>query len=240
MFIAITLLVSAGCYSVYATSVDNVSFETISSSLSKLSTISNTILSVKSPEIKNPDWLQTQLDAEAAAGRAKLLASTGSVVTYVVETRGAIIADLSEFKTLANQTLNDSRGWSRLGVSFQEVSGGGSFTLVLSEANQVPSFNYNVCSNVWSCQVGRYVIINQDRWLSASDAWTAGGGSLRDYRNMVVSHETGHWLGHPHLYTCGVGGLAPVMMQQSIDLRGCSFNPWPLDGELWSSTLGIG
>ncbi len=149
---------------------------------------------------------------------------------------------MAEFKSLVNQTLNDNRGWSRLGVSFNEVDSGGSFTLVLSEASQVPSFNYDVCSDYWSCQIGRYVIINQDRWFGASDAWNQTGGSLRDYQHMVVNHETGHWLGHGHdnsgCYGV-VGQAAPVMQQQSMDLRECVFNPWPLNSEIWSSKLGI-
>ena len=55
---------------------------------------------------------------------------------------------------------------------------------------------------------------------------------MRDYRHMVVNHEMGHWLGSGHQYCGGIGQPAPVMQQQSIDLQGCAFNPWPLDWEL--------
>jgi hypothetical protein len=161
-------------------------------------------------------------------------------VTYAVETRGNIVADLNNFKVLANETYNDSRGWKRLGVQFQEVSSGGDFTLVFSEAGQVPSFG-SPCDSTYSCNIGRYVIINQDRWQGATDAWNNAGGNLRDYRNMVVNHETGHWLGHGHIFTpcANYSQPAPIMMQQSIDLHGCKFNPWPLDSEIWSTRLGI-
>ena len=57
--------------------------------------------------------------------------------------------------------------------------------------------------------------INQVRWKDASPSWNGAGKSLRDYRNLVVNHETGHWLGHGHLGCPGPGRLAPVMMQQS-------------------------
>lgn len=167
---------------------------------------------------------------------------TGSpqrAVSYRVETRGVITADLAEFKAQANQTLNSSLGWARLGVTFSEVASGGDFALVLSQASLVPSFNANVCDSMYSCQVGSYVVINQDRWLGATPSWNSGGGTLRDYRHMVVNHETGHWLGHPHEYCSGAGNKAPVMQQQSISLQGCSFNPWPLNSELWSTRLGI-
>jgi hypothetical protein len=164
--------------------------------------------------------------------------STGRTVTYHVETRGAVTADVAQFKQQANQTLNDSRGWSRLGVSFSEVSTGGDFTLVLSVASELPNFSAG-CSSEYSCNVGRYVIINQDRWLGATPSWNNAGGSIRDYRHMVINHETGHWLGHGHQNCGGAGQPAPVMQQQSIDLQGCTFNAWPLDSELTSSRLGI-
>lgn len=159
-------------------------------------------------------------------------------VTYVVETRGAISASVAEFKAQANQTLNSAQGWARLGVKFQQVTTGGDFTLVLSEASQVPSFSSG-CDSTYSCNVGRYVIINQDRWLGATPSWNAASGSLRDYRHMVVNHETGHWLGHGHSMCGGAGQAAAVMQQQSINLQGCTFNPWPLASEIHSPRLGI-
>jgi hypothetical protein len=159
-------------------------------------------------------------------------------VTYDVTTRGTITADLATFKAQAAETYADSRGWSRLGVVFKEVAGGGQFTLVLSEAGQMPSFG-QPCDEGYSCQVGRYVIINQDRWQGATDPWNQAGGDLRNYRHMVVNHETGHWLGHGHAHCNGAGQAAAVMQQQSINLEGCKFNPWPLDSEIWSTRLGI-
>ena len=145
---------------------------------------------------------------------------------------------MSEFRALANATLNDGRGWSRMGVSFKEVASGGMFTLVLSEASQMTTFSSG-CGTEYSCRAGRYVVINQDRWVGATKPWNDAGGSLRDYRHMVVNHETGHWLGHDHATCSAPGQPAEVMQQQSISLQGCSFNPWPTKGELWSTQLGI-
>jgi hypothetical protein len=159
-------------------------------------------------------------------------------VTYDVTTRGAITADLATFKSQAAATYADEKGWSRLGVVFKEVASGGQFTLVLSAADQVPTFG-SPCDPQYSCRVGRYVIINQDRWMGATQPWNDAGGDLRNYRHMVVNHETGHWLGHDHGSCSGAGQAAAVMQQQSISLGGCKFNPWPLDKEITSSTLGI-
>jgi len=159
------------------------------------------------------------------------------MVSYHVETRGKITADLATFKRLAQETYDDPRGWRSAGMGFKRVAKGGAFTLVLAQASWVPRFS-SVCSAEWSCRVGRFVIINQTRWLHASPAWNAAGRSLRDYRNMVVNHETGHWLGHGHLGCPGPGRLAPVMMQQSKGTDGCKLNPWPLRSELWAHPSG--
>jgi len=159
------------------------------------------------------------------------------MVSYHVETRGKITADLATFKRLAQETYDDARGWRSAGMGFKRVAKGGAFTLVLAQASWVPRFS-SVCSAEWSCRVGRFVIINQTRWLHASPAWNAAGRSLRDYRNMVVNHETGHWLGHGHLGCPGPGKLAPVMMQQSKGTDGCKLNPWPLRSELWAHPSG--
>lgn len=154
--------------------------------------------------------------------------------TYSVVTRGAITADLQQFLDLTAASYADPRGWRSAGYEFTRVAKGGNFTLVLSSAAKVPSFGYP-CSSTWSCRVGRYVIINQARWLHASPAWNAAGLALRDYRHMVLNHETGHWLGHRHRGCPGKGRQAPVMMQQSKGLGGCRFNPFPLPSERWTS-----
>jgi len=149
-------------------------------------------------------------------------------VTYSVTTRGRVTASLKVFRRQAQETFDHPRGWRAGGVQFRRVRRGGDFTLVLAAAATLPSFSAG-CSVQWSCRVGRHVVINQLRWTQASPAWNAAGRSLRDYRHMVVNHETGHWLGLGHA-SCR-GGRAPVMMQQSKGTGGCRFNPWPLPGE---------
>ena len=138
---------------------------------------------------------------------------------YSVRTRGTIVASVGEFRRLAQQTYEDPRGWRAKGVRFVPVARGGSFTLWLAAAGTVPGFSSG-CSSMWSCRVGRNVIINQTRWRFASPAWNAAHRSLRDYRHMVVNHETGHWLGKGHARCPGKGRLAPVMMQQSKGTHG--------------------
>ena len=93
-------------------------------------------------------------------------------VTYSVTTRGRITTSVRDFARLAQETYDDARGWRAGGVQFRRVQRGGDFTLVLSEARLVPSFSSS-CSATWSCRVGRFVIINLERWRHASPAWNA-------------------------------------------------------------------
>ena len=179
-----------------------VASPSISDKLSSLGTLSSELSSVPTLNIKDPAWLSEKKSQKATLQKR--------IVTYDITTRGIITANIAEFKTQANQTLNDARGWSQLGVSFSEVTSGGDFTLMLAQADQLPLISSG-CDAMYSCNAGRYVIINQDRWLGATTSWNQGGGSLRDYRHMVVNHETGHWLGHGHEGCSVPGQLAPVL-----------------------------
>lgn len=186
---------------------------------------------VNLPRIATPAWLSAQ------GGQSQ--SSAAREIAYMIAPKGNITASFDEFASQVNQTLNSPQGWSRLGIRFVRVESGGQFTVWLSEASQVPSFSPSGCDAIVSCRVGNNVIINETRWLNGSDAWNAAGGSLRDYRHMVVNHETGHWLGHGHEYCAGPGQAAAVMQQQTMDMQGCTPNSWPLGHELYSPTLGI-
>lgn len=215
---------------------DNIS---ATGQLESLQILPDAVEAITIPKTPQPQWYKDQLAAEQAAARAAVdairSAGSGRTVTYTVSTKGATKSNLAEFAAQANQTLNDGRGWAQLGLVFKQVPTGGSFNLILSQASLVPSFAPGACSAEWSCRVGVSVIINDDRWQGATVAWNSAGGGLRDYRHMVVNHEVGHWLGHGHANCSGAGSYAPVMLQQSIDLQGCKFNPWPLSSELWTS-----
>lgn len=170
-------------------------------------------------------------EARSAPVRALHRVRVRRTVTYSVQTRGRVTADLREFRRLVQETYDDPRGWRAAGIRFVPVRRGGAFTVVLAEARTLPSFS-SICSVDWSCRVGRYVVINQTRWRHASPAWNTARGPLRGYRHMVVNHETGHWLGFGHASCPRPGAPAPVMMQQSKGLAGCRFNPFPTAAEL--------
>lgn len=160
--------------------------------------------------------------------------------TYCVASRGVSTHYLGTFSAKLASVYADGRGWGLKGqVRFSKVSSGCDFTAWLSAASQMPSFGA-ICDSTWSCRVGPNVVINFDRWQNASPAWNQSGGSLDNYRSMVINHETGHWFGYYHAFCPGAGNPAPVMQQQSISLQGCKFNPWPTPQELVSHRSAIG
>lgn len=151
--------------------------------------------------------------------------------TYCTAVRGVDANNLPTLEAKLAAVYGDSRGWGLDGqIKYVKATSGCNFTVWLSAADQMPSFG-TICDSTWSCTVSPNVILNYDRWTGASSAWNNAGGNLDDYRSMVINHETGHWLGFGHKFCSGPGQAAPVMQQQSIDLQGCSFNPWPLASE---------
>jgi len=170
-------------------------------------------------------------DAHLGATTAPMTVTTVRLVTYRIETRGNVRGLLDSFKKRTAEIYADPRGWSRAYVHFKRVRTGGAFSLVLSQAKYVPSFA-PICDRYWSCRVGRYVVINENRWRYGTPYFKRVGGTMAEYRAMVTNHETGHWFGLGHATCGGNGQAAPVMMQQSKGLYGCEPNAWPLKWEI--------
>ena len=157
------------------------------------------------------------------------------IVYYKTAIWGKVEANFEDFRNKVAETLNDERGWSRANIRFVEVKSGYDLTIVLSDPGHL---DFPGCSPKLSCTDSNrnYVIINDVRWRTGTDASNAHKMSQRDYQHMVVNHEMGHWMGHhTHTQRCSVnGGPAPIMLQQSSGLVNCgSMNPWPLKEELW-------
>lgn len=169
--------------------------------------------------------------ARLGAASSAVELTTVRLVTYHIETRGKVKGALDSFKERSAEIYADARGWSRAYIHFKRVKSGGAFSLVLSQAKYVPGFA-PICSRYYSCRVGRYVIINENRWRYGTPYFKKSGGTIAEYRAMVVNHETGHWLGLGHATCGGSGRPAPVMMQQSKGLYGCEPNAWPLAWEI--------
>jgi hypothetical protein len=129
-------------------------------------------------------------------------------------------------------TYNDARGWNDGGhIAFEHVRRGCQYTVWMSAAADMTTFG-TICDDYYNCQAGHSVVLNYDRWTTATPPWNKTGGSIQDYRTLMIDHETGHRLGFPDNPVCPRKGRpAPVMMQQSMNLHGCVFNIWPRPAE---------
>jgi hypothetical protein len=153
------------------------------------------------------------------------------VVTYEIQTRGAVTTSPTAFAADAAAILGDARGWTLGGsVAFREVASSGQFNLVIASPAAVGAA-HEVCSPDYSCRVGDDVLINDRNWREATAAWRATGAPRWQYRQYLINHEVGHYLGFGHHDCSGAGEPAPVMQQQSISLDGCEPNGWPLAWE---------
>nr|WP_280924726.1 DUF3152 domain-containing protein [Bifidobacterium sp. ESL0745] len=158
--------------------------------------------------------------------------------SYCVASRGDVGGNdvLQSFENTVFRTLNDQRGWPRAGATFAYSANSSrcDFTVYLSQASQMKTFS-PTCSNNYSCCVGNDVVINIDRFNGATPQLLAAGMGIDRYRVMVINHETGHRLGHfDNDPSCPAPGApAPLMQEQSMNLRGCTPNEWPTDPELW-------
>ncbi|MEV6926017.1 DUF3152 domain-containing protein [Dactylosporangium sp. NPDC051485] len=164
------------------------------------------------------------------------IGAAGHVVHYTVATEQGSGVDPEEFAAAVHRTLGDGRSWIAGGrFSFQRVPAGSPSELTVHLAT--PSTTDTMCAKRGvntrgevSCRGGRDVIINLKRWLLAV-AWYP---SVAEYRNMVVNHEVGHFLGHGHAVCPHKGAPAPVMARQSFGLEGCAANAWPYpDGKTY-------
>lgn len=163
-----------------------------------------------------------------------ILAAQGiKVYHYCTAVKGVDSSNLTEFRQKIAAVYADPRGWNNGGrITLVYTESGCDFTVWLTAPSLMTSFGAAICDNYYSCRVGPNVVINYDRWMGATDPWNAAGGTLEDYRVMVINHETGHWFGFAHRNCPGPGQPAPLMQQQSIDLQGCTFNAWPTAAEL--------
>ncbi|WP_106849539.1 DUF3152 domain-containing protein [Blastococcus sp. Marseille-P5729] len=160
-------------------------------------------------------------------GQSAVLGTGGPVLTFDVEVEGGIGVDGAQFAAEVEQILGDPRSWGAGGqMSFQRVSSGDvDFHVALVSPDHVeglcPGYNTN---GFTSCRYGDRAVINLARW---SIGVTDYEGYLEDYRQYVVNHEVGHYLGHTHVECPAPGAKAPVMMQQTLGVLPCAINAWP-------------
>ena len=153
----------------------------------------------------------------------------GPVKRFVVEIEEGAGIDGAAFAAAVESVLFDSRSWGGTGrFAFQRVETGGSFKVALA----TPETTRRLCrpfdtGRSLSCYSPGRAVLNLYSWTNGRPFFP----DLATYRSYVVNHEVGHALGHRHVDCPGAGQPAPVMMQQSKGLNGCTANGWPLPTE---------
>ncbi len=180
-----------------------------------------------------------------APGRGPVLGRAGPLRTFHVAVEHGSGADAAAFAQVVESTLGDSRSWiGGRTIRLQRVdeSAPASFTVLLATRTTAAALCERGGTNIrvggvpyTSCRTTGRAIINLDRWELSAPPYVAAGVPLATYRQYVINHEVGHELGHQHEGCPRKGGPAPVMVQQTITLRGCVPNAWPRpDGQALS------
>lgn len=160
-------------------------------------------------------------------GQSKVLGTAGPIKRFAVEIEGGLKVEGPAFAKAVAAILGDKRSWGAGGqMRFQRVSGGQiDFRVALVSPAHVESLcpGYGT-GGYTSCRFQDRAVINLARWSVGVPFYE---GHLSEYRQMVINHEVGHWLGHGHEQCPGAGKLAPVMQQQTLSMQGCAINPWP-------------
>ncbi|GAB3714142.1 hypothetical protein GCM10028815_31120 [Mariniluteicoccus flavus] len=151
----------------------------------------------------------------------------GRAVRVRVEVENELPFDVEAVAREAADVLQDRRSWTGRGtVHFDFVGDQPSdltIYVITPETTDKHCRPLDTGGQV-SCQNGRNVNLNALRWDQAVPDYR---GDIPLYRQYLVNHEVGHFLGHGHVECPGPGQKAPVMQQQTKGLDGCLANPWP-------------
>lgn len=147
-------------------------------------------------------------------------------LAYTVEIERGLPFSPGSTAAIVDATLNDDRGWTAArGTTFRRVGAGADIRILVA----TPSTTDSLCAPLAtrgrvSCRNGELIVLNARRWAFGVPHYRK---LLADYRRYLVNHEVGHVLGEAHASCPGPGQPAPVMLQQTYGLDGCSRNPWP-------------
>lgn len=179
-----------------------------------------------------------------ASGTTRVLAvpgadsgAAGRTVRYTVEVEEGAGVDEGEYARIVREVLTDRRGWeTQDGVHFVNVppdraTAGDPVDVRITLAS--PDTVDRMCAPLTtegqvSCNNGDRVALNSVRWTQGVPYYP---DDLLHYRIYLVNHEVGHAIGHDHESCPAPGRAAPVMLQQTLGLQGCTNYPWPVPGQ---------
>ncbi|MER5453641.1 DUF3152 domain-containing protein [Micromonospora sp. NPDC002389] len=174
-----------------------------------------------------------------------VLGTAGAARRYRVAVESGAGVDAGEFALAVRTALAGPGSWvdsGRLRLRQVETASRYDFTVYLATATTAGRMcaaggvDIRVGGRPYtSCRAPGKVIINLDRWRQSVPHYVEAEVPLSVYRAYVINHEVGHELGNRHERCPGRGEPAPVMMQQTLFLKGCVANPWPyLDGKRYA------
>ena len=158
----------------------------------------------------------------------------GRTVAFGIDIEDGLPVSAAEFAAVVETVLLDSRGWQTkddvrfVPVDPAERASGSHVDILVTLAS--PTLTAKLCAPLntsvqqVSCWNGSRAVLNLTRWIRGASTY---GEDLISYRDYLVSHEVGHGLGHGHVHCPAAGQPAPVMVQQTKDLEGCTAWPWP-------------
>lgn len=195
-----------------------------------------------SPEGASPSRTTAVPVPERGAGTTTPVRATGAdttgsgkAVTYTIEVEQQTGIDPQEAANTIAGVLRDRRGWQSVdGIRFVQLTAAQRADGTRPQVRIVlasPATTDRLCAPLstegkLSCGTDGRAVLNLRPWLNGTP-WYGGPAGVATYRNYLVNHEVGHLIGHPHVSCPGADKPAPVMVQQTKGLQGCSPNPWP-------------
>ncbi len=142
-------------------------------------------------------------------------------ITYRVSIDPDVDYSLEDFRLLLAIYLSSPDGWEQYGYTFEEDQKHGYVHIRLSSSSTIEK-SCGLSPNLSCAELGgKRMYLNATRWLKGARQSKL---DLENYRQYMVSHEMGHILGKGH-DTCPCKGCpAPIMVQQTLGLHGCSPN----------------
>lgn len=178
------------------------------------------------------------------AGTTRVLAvpgadsqASGRTVRYTVEVEDGAGVDETNYAHVVRDVLTDQRGWETQdrvhfeNISPEKAAAGERPDVRITLAS--PDTVDKMCAPMdtegqVSCNNGDRVALNSMRWTQGVQYYP---NDLLHYRIYLVNHEVGHAIGHSHEPCSEPGRPAPVMLQQTLGLQGCTRYPWPVPGQ---------